>query len=211
MELLQALNWRYAVKSFDATKKVPEDVFAQIMEATRLAPSSFGLELWKFVVVENSELRAKVREVSWNQAQVTDASHLVVLCRQADVTPADVEAFIARTATTRGLTDVSVLDGYKQMILGTVNALDASSKASWMGKQVYLALGFMIAEASELGVDTCPMEGFDSAKVDAILGLEAMGLKSVVLCPVGYRSAEDKYAELAKVRRSKEEVLVRLA
>lgn len=211
MELLQALNWRYATKTFDATKKVPEDVFAQIMEATRLAPSSFGLELWKFVVVDNAELRAKVREVSWNQAQVTDASHLVVLCRQADVTPADVDAFIARTASARGLTDLSVLDGYKQMILGTVNSLDASNKASWMSKQVYLALGFMIAEASELGVDTCPMEGFDSAKVDAILGLEAMGFNSVVLCPVGYRSAEDKYAELAKVRRSKEEVLVRLA
>lgn len=211
MELLQALNWRYATKTFDATKKVPEDVFAQIMEAARLAPSSFGLELWKFVVVENTELRAKVREVSWNQGQVTDASHLVVLCRQADVTPADVETFIARTATTRGLTDLSVLDGYKQMIMGTVTALDEAKKDSWMGKQVYLALGFLMAEAAELGVDTCPMEGFDSTKVDEILGLEKLGLKSVVLCPVGYRSAEDKYADLAKVRRPKEEVLVRLA
>lgn len=210
MELLQALNWRYATKTFDATKKVPEDVFAQIMEATRLAPSSFGLELWKFVVVDNAELRAKVREVSWNQAQITDASHLVVLCRQADVTPADVETFIARTATTRGLTDLSVLDGYKQMILGTISNLDEAKKDSWMGKQVYLALGFLMAEAAELGVDTCPMEGFDPAKVDEILGLGKLGLKSVVLCPVGYRSAEDKYAELAKVRRSKEEVLVRL-
>lgn len=210
MQLTDALKWRYATKTFDPSKKVPEDVFAQIMEAARLAPSSFGLELWKFVVVENAELRAKVREVSWNQGQVTDASHLVVLCRQADVTPADVEVFINRTASARGLTDLSALDGYKQMILGTISALDETKKASWMGKQVYLALGFMMAQAAELGVDTCPMEGFDPEKVDEILGLNALGLKSVVLCPVGYRSEEDKYATLAKVRRPKDEALVRL-
>lgn len=211
MQLSDALNWRYATKAFDPSKKVPEDVFDQIMEAARLAPSSFGLELWRFVVVGNAELREKIQASAWNQSQVTEASHLVVLCQQADVTPTDVDALMKRMGDARGLTDLSALDGYKQMILGTVNGLDEAKKASWMGKQVYLALGFLMAEAAELGIDTCPMEGFDPVQVDKILELDKLGLKSTVLCPIGYRRADDKYASLSKVRRSKEEVLVRIA
>ena len=188
MELMQALNWRYATKTFDASKKVSDDVFANLMEAARLAPSSYGLELWKFVVVDNAELRAKIREVAWNQGQVTDASHLVVLCRQATATADDVEKFVKYTAEVRGM-DVSALDGYKQMMLG---------------------LGFLLAAAAEAGVDACPMEGFDPTKVDEILGLDKMGLKSVVLCPVGYRSAEDKYGMAKKVRKPASEVVVHI-
>lgn len=210
MMLNESLLWRYATKSFDANKKVSEDLFAQVMEAARLAPSSFGLELWKFVVVENPELRAKIREAAWNQGQVTDASHLVVLCRQADVNASDVEDLIARMTQTRELEDSSSLEGYKQMMLGMIEHMDGDKKANWMSKQVYLALGFLMAQASELAVDTCPMEGFDAAKVDEILGLADQNLRSVVLCPIGYRSEDDKYASLAKVRRSMEEVLVRI-
>lgn len=209
MELLQALNWRYATKTFDASKKVPDDVLTNIMEAARLAPSSYGLELWKFVVVDNAELRTKIREVAWNQGQVTDASHLVVLCRQATATAEDVEKFVKYTAEVRGM-DVSALDGYKQMMLGAVSGMDEEKKANWMAKQVYLALGFLMSAAAEAGVDTCPMEGFDPAKVDEILGLEARGLKSVVLCPVGYRSADDKYGMAKKVRKPANEVIVRI-
>ncbi len=209
MELLQALNWRYATKTFDATKKVPDDVFANILEAARLAPSSYGLELWKFVVVDSVELRAKVREVAWNQGQVTDASHLVVLCRQATATADDVEKFVKYTAEVRGM-EVSMLDGYKQMMLGDVPNRTEENKAAWMGKQVYIALGFLMAAAAEAGVDTCPMEGFDPAKVDEILGLEARGLKSVVLCAVGYRSAEDKYGMAKKVRKPASEVIIHI-
>ena len=209
MELLQALNWRYATKTFDATKKVPEETFTNLMEAARLAPSSYGLELWKFVVVDNAELRTKIREVAWNQGQVTDASHLVVLCRQATATAEDVEKFVKYTAEVRAM-DASALDGYKQMMLGAIGGMDEEKKAAWMSKQVYLALGFLVAAAAEAGVDTCPMEGFDPVKVDEILGLEARGLKSVVLCPVGYRSAEDKYADAKKVRKPAGEVIVRI-
>ncbi len=209
MELMQALNWRYATKTFDASKKVSDDVFANLMEAARLAPSSYGLELWKFVVVDNAELRAKIREVAWNQGQVTDASHLVVLCRQATATADDVEKFVKYTAEVRGM-DVSALDGYKQMMLGAVAGMDEDKKANWMGKQVYLALGFLLAAAAEAGVDACPMEGFDPTKVDEILGLDKMGLKSVVLCPVGYRSAEDKYGMAKKVRKPASEVVVHI-
>ncbi len=208
MTILDALRWRYATKTFDASKKISMEAFEELLEALRLSASSYGLQPWKFVVVENPELRAKVREIAWNQGQVTDASHLIVLCRPETVTAADVDHFVQVTASTRGI-DAASLDGYKQMMLGTVNGMDEEKKAVWMAKQVYLALGNLLTVCAVQGIDACPMEGFDPAKCDEILGLPALGLRSVVLCPVGYRADDDKYASLAKVRYPKEEVIVR--
>lgn len=208
MEFLNALKWRFATKVYDASKKIPEDKFAQLLEAARLAPSSYGLESWGFVVVENPEMRAKLREVAWGQAQVTDASHLVIFCRQKDLTVADADALMDRTAKTRGI-DASVLDGYKQMVLGSITGRDEAAKAEWTAKQVYLALGMFLSACAVEGIDATPMEGFDPAKFDEILGLEAKGLKSVVICPVGYRG-EDKYAGAAKVRKNAEQVFFKI-
>ena len=208
MQFLDALKWRYATKVFDTSKKVPEEKMNELLEAARLAPNSFGLDAWAFVVVENPELRAKLREAAWNQAQVTDASHLVVFCRQKDLTVADGEALIKLTAETRGI-DPAMLDGYKQMVIGAISGRTEEQKAEWMTKQVYIALGMFLSACALEGIDAGPMEGFDAAKFDEILGLEAKGLKSAVICAVGYRG-DDKYASAAKVRKSADQVIIHI-
>ncbi|QQR54530.1 NAD(P)H-dependent oxidoreductase [Candidatus Peregrinibacteria bacterium] len=208
MQFLDALKWRYATKVFDPAKKVLEEKLKELLEAARLAPNSFGLDAWAFVVVENPELRAKLREASWGQAQVTDASHLVVFCRQKELTVKDGEAMIALTAETRGV-DPATLDGYKQMVIGSIAGRDEVSNATWMAKQVYLALGVFLSACALEGIDAGPMEGFDPAKYDEILDLEAKGLKSVVICAVGYRG-DDKYASAKKVRKAAENIIVRI-
>ncbi len=209
MELLEALNWRYATKNFDTSKKVSEEDLNELLEAARLAPNSFGLDAWAFVVVENPEIRAKLSDAAWGQPQVTGASHLVVFCRQKELSAQDGEALVERIATTREM-EVSALDGLKQMVTGVIGSRDEAAKAEWMAKQVYIALGMFLTACALKQIDAAPMEGFDPAQFDEILGLEAKGLKSVVICGVGYRSAEDKYGTAKKVRKSANEVIVRI-
>lgn len=208
MALLDSLNWRYATKVFDSSKKLSTEQMDALLEALRLAPSSYGMQPWKFVVVDSVELREKLKPVSWNQAQITDASHLIVLCRPDSITAQDVDRLMEATATARGI-EVSSLDGYKQMVMG-VTQMSPEQQAVWASKQAYLALGVLLTAAAEMGIDACPMEGFDPAQYDEILGLNAKGLHSVVVCPVGFRSADDKYATAKKVRYPREEVVVRL-
>lgn len=207
MDLIQQLNWRYAVKGFDNAAKLSDAQMNSLKDVLQLSPSSFGLQPYKFVVVKNPELRAKLREVSWGQAQVTDASDLLVLCRREKIDAAYVEAFVQMTAQARGV-EASSMEAYKQMMLGFVNNLTPETYAVWADKQVYLALGNLLTGAAMLGVDACPMEGFDSAKYDELLDLPAKGLRAVVVCPVGMRSAEDKYATAKKVRYSQDDLFV---
>lgn len=209
MEFLQKLNWRYATKGFDPAKKLSAEQVEGLLEALRLAPSSFGLQPWKFVLVENAELRAKLRASSWNQAQITEASHLIVLCRKDKLTQADVNAYIEDTARTREQ-ELASLDGFRDMMHGFLDAMDSEKAAIWATKQVYIALGVLLSACAAADIDSCPMEGFDAAQYDEILDLPAKGLHAVVVCPVGFRSADDKYAMAKKVRYSKEEVIVRL-
>lgn len=209
MEFLQKLNWRYATKGFDPAKKLSAEQVEGLLEALRLAPSSFGLQPWKFVLVENAELRAKLRASSWNQAQITDASHLIVLCRKDKLTQADVNAYIEATARTREQ-ELASLDGFRDMMHGFLEAMDAEKAGIWSSKQVYIALGVLLSACAAADIDSCPMEGFDAAQYDEILDLPAKGLHAVVVCPVGFRSADDKYAMAKKVRYSKEELIVRL-
>ena len=209
MDLLQKLNWRYATKEFDSSKKISAETLDRLLEALRLAPSSFGLQPWKFVVVENAELRQKLRAAAWNQGQITDASQVIVLCRKEGFGAADIEAFIKATAEARGQ-NVEDLAGYKQMMEGALLSRSAEQLAVWSSEQIYLALGVLLTACAAQDVDACPMEGFDPAQFDQILDLPAQGLRSVVVCAVGYRSENDKYASAAKVRFPKEEVIVRL-
>jgi nitroreductase len=205
-ELLTALNWRYAVKKFDATKTVPAATWAAIEEALVLAPSSYGLQPWKFFVVTDRAIRQRLVPVSWGQTQVVDASHLVVLAVKADVGPADAERLIARTAEVRGI-PVAVLDGYKQMMVGSLSRQSPEAIREWMTRQVFIALGQLLASCALLGVDACPMEGFQPEQYDEILGLTAKGYRSVVIAPVGYRHADDKNATMKKVRYPKAEIV----
>ncbi|MBI2944840.1 MAG: NAD(P)H-dependent oxidoreductase [Candidatus Wallbacteria bacterium] len=203
----QALNWRYATKQFDPAGKLAEDDLAGLLDAARLSASSFGLQPWKFVVVRDPALRAKLRGSAWNQPQVTDASHLVVLCRPETLTVDDVARFIDRLEVERGMKPGDA-GPFKQMLSGFVERLSDGERKTWMDRQVYIALGTLLTAAALRGIDACPMEGFDPGQFDELLDLKRDGLHAVVLCALGRRSANDGYARLKKVRYSAEEVVL---
>jgi len=205
-EVLDQLRWRYAVKKFDASRKIPADAWAKLEEALILAPSSYGLQPWKFFVVTDIVIREKLLTHSWGQRQVVDASHLVVFAVKADVGSADVERLIARSAEVRGI-NASVLDGYKKMILGSMAKQSPEHIREWMTRQVFIAHGVFLTTAAMMGIDACPMEGFVAEKYDEILGLPAKGYCSVVLATAGYRAVDDAIATLAKVRFRKSEII----
>ncbi len=204
--ILECLQWRYAVKDFDPSKKLSDAQVDTLLESLRLSPSSWGLQPWGFVVVNSTALRAQLLEHSWGQRQVVDASHLIVLCRKANVTAADVEALAKETTNARHQEPDS-LEGFVKMVVGFLERLDEAGLAAWMKDQVYLALGTLLTVCAVEGIDACPMEGFVPQEYDRILGLEEKGLRSIVLCPVGHRAETDKYATLCKVRYPAEQVI----
>ncbi len=206
--ITQALQWRYATKQFDATKKLEEEKLQSLTEAVRYSPSSFGLQPYKVIDVVTPELRTKIRGAAWDQSQFTDASHLFIFTVPLDITDADVDAFIQLNADVRGAS-LESLAGYAGMIKGSVGARTPEQKQDWAAKQAYIALGFLLETAAILEVDATPMEGFDATQIDEILGLKAQGLKSVVACALGYRSADDAYAGLPKVRVAAETMFLK--
>lgn len=202
--LIPALKWRYATKQFDPTKKVPETEFNELTEALRLSASSFGLQPWKFFVIKNPAIRAKIREHAWGQSQVTDASHLIVLAARKGIDDEYIRHFIKATAETRKTT-IEALKGYEDMMLNAVRNMPPEAVTAWNQRQVYIALGTLLLAAAEKGIDACPMEGFDPKKVDEVLGLKDFTVTAI--CPVGYRAASDSYATAAKVRFPASEVI----
>lgn len=206
-QLLDALNWRYATKVFDAQKKIPAGTWSALEQSLVLTPSSYGLQPWKFLVITDKALRESLVPHAWNQRQVADASHLVVMAVKKSVTEADVDKFIHRIVEVRGGA-ADALAGYKKIIMGDVVQGERGKwAAEWAARQAYIALGQFMAAAALLGVDTCPMEGFVPTKFDEILGLEAQGLTAAVLCPAGYRSENDRFASLPKVRFAEGDVI----
>lgn len=204
--IIKALEWRYATKKFDSTKKIPEAEIEELLEIARLAPSSYGLQPWKFVLVKNPAIRHKLRLASWNQAQVTDASHFIVLCARTDADPQFVKKYIKSIADTRQ-TQVESLKGFEEMINGSVATRSSEQLVDWNKRQVYIALGMLLEAAALKGIDTCPMEGFDSMQYDEILGLKDHNVTATVLLALGYRG-EDPTAKNAKVRFAKNEVVI---
>ena len=204
MSLIQDLNWRYATKNMNG-ENVSTEKLETILAATNLAATSYGLQPFTVLVVSNDEIKTKLQAAAYGQAQVGSSSAVLVFAVPLQITPADIEAFINLMATTRSI-PVESLDGYKGMIMGTVGALPAEQQQIWSAKQAYIALGTALAAAAEQKVDACPMEGFDAAQFDDILGLTAKGLKSVVIMPVGYRAADDATAQYIKVRKPESEL-----
>jgi nitroreductase len=207
--VLEQLKWRYATKKFDPSRKIDPHLWAKIEQTAVYAPSSFGLQPWKFVVVTDPEVREQLHPVSYNQAQILGASHLVVFAAKNPPTPADVDAHVARTAEVRG-ESVESLEGFKKAMLGSLNRMDAAQAHRWAARQCYIALGVFLSAAAMMGVDACPMEGFQPEKYDEILGLKEEGLASVVIATAGYRSPDDKYAEAAKSRFEVSDVVIRV-
>ncbi len=202
-QLISALQWRYAVKQFDATKKIPPNTWATIEDALVLSASSFGLQPYRFYVIANPVVREQLLPHSWGQKQVVEASHYLVFAARTTLTAEEIDAFIQLTADTRGQS-VDSLKSLHEMMKGSIlNEHFQKHAGAWAAAQAYIALGNLLTSAAILGVDACPMEGFVKGEYDKILGLPAQGLSSVVCCAVGYRASTDKYATLKKVRPAK--------
>lgn len=207
MELISALNWRYATKEFDPSKKISDENFNILLESLRLSASSFGLQPWKFLIVKNPEIREQLKPHSWGQGQITDASHLLVLCRQNNIDEAFVDSYIEDIANTRNVSTDDLEDYRKMMIDMVVKGQSETETQQWSKNQVYLALGNLLTSAALLKIDTCPIEGFSTEEYDKILNLSEKNLSSCVVCALGYRNEDDKYASLKKVRFGMDEVV----
>jgi len=195
--ITEVLEWRYATKKFDTNKKLTDEILNQILEAGRLSPSSLGLQPWKFILVENVELRTKLREAGYNQPQITDASHLVVLTYKNSLDEAYVDSYLKYTADLRGIT-TDDLKSYKDMIMGSITSRTPEELKVWNSRQVYIPLGVMLTASALLEVDTCP-----------ILGLNEMGYSSTAILALGYRAEDDDTAHYKKSRFGTEEIIIR--
>ncbi len=205
-DIVKELNWRYATKEFDPTKKVsPEDINT-LLESLRLSPSSFGLQPWKFVVVENKEIKEELVAHSYNQQQVAQCSHLLVLCTPTDATEEHIDNFMDDMAKTQNVSKESLAQ-YEGYMKGFLTSKSLEEKITWMDKQLYIAFGVLLTAAARLHIDTCPIEGFSAPDYDKKLNLTEQGLRSVAVCPIGYRADSDKYSAMPKVRYSQEQVV----
>ena len=205
MSLIENLNWRYATKRMNG-EVVPKDKLTVILEAIRLTATSYGLQTHKVFAVTNAEIKTQLKAAAYGQAQLVESDVVLVFAVQQTITEADVDAYFDNIKVTRNM-DITPLEGYKQMMKGTVTGMNAEQQNAWASKQAYIALGFAMAAAADQKVDSCPMEGFDRTKFDEILGLNAKGYTSTVLLPLGFRSTEDFMANLPKVRKTIDELV----
>lgn len=211
MTLIDKLNWRYATKKYDASKKVAADKVERILEAIRLAPTSSGLQPFEVLLVSNPEKRAQMQAVAWNQAQVTEASHLLVFAAWDNITEARIDMMFDLTNEQRGFINEG-WEAYRKQLKGIVAARGDKANFDAAARQAYIALGVALVAAAEEQVDATPMEGFDPAAVDEILGLKERGLRSVVILPLGYRANDgDWLVNLKKVRRSRDHLVSEIA
>jgi nitroreductase / dihydropteridine reductase len=209
--LIDKLEWRYATKKMDPSKSVPEDKVERILEAARLAPTSSGLQPYEIIVVTNPEVRAKIRDAANGQAQITEGSHLLVFAAWDTYTEERINKVFDQVNAERGFTNEG-WENYRKMLLGAYPPRDAQVNFEHAARQAYIGFGLAITAAAFEGVDATPMEGFDPAQVDEILGLKARGLRSVTLLPLGYRQADaDWLVNLKKGRRAKDEFITKVA
>jgi nitroreductase/dihydropteridine reductase len=209
MSLVKALEWRYATKKFDNTKKISADKLDILLKATQLAPSSYGLQHYKVLVVEDTAIREQLKEAAYGQAQLTDASQVIVFAAETEINEAYVKNYIDEIVRVRQVDREKVAD-FENTILGAIAHLTEDQKIAWAHKQAYIALGVLISAASEEGIDTCPMEGINAGKFDEILGLKEKGLTTSVILPIGYRSEEDHYSQFAKVRKPEADLFIKI-
>lgn len=207
--VVETLNWRYATRKFDAAKKIPPAEWNALEQSLVLSPSSVGLQPWKFWVITDPALRLQLMEAAWNQVQVTECSHFVVFTVRQDLGADHVDRHVARMAEVRGVT-VESLQKFRQMAVGNLDQARREGRLdTWQTHQIYIALGQFMTAAAVMGIDTCPMEGFEPKKFDQILGLTGTGWASVVACAAGYRVPDERYALMKKVRFRAEDVIVR--
>lgn len=200
-KLLQDLNNRYATKKFDPTKKVSEEDFQLICEALRLFPSSFGLQPVKFIVVKSESIRLELQKAAFGQTQISEASHLIVLCALDSINSDYIDGHVKLLADTREI-EVDKLLGFGAHIKASIEKMSAENVQIWNDKQAYIALGQLLHTCAVLHIDATPMEGFSKVEFDRILNLKGQNLHSVLVCPIGYRSENDPSGKLKKARKS---------
>ncbi len=207
--VLENQNWRYATKKFDATKKITNEDLDTLKEAIRLSSSSYGLQPYKVIIVENPELRANIQPAAWGQSQIVEASHLIIFANETKVDDLAIDEYIKNISQTRNM-PIEALAGYGDFMKSKITSLTPEEKNIWTAKQTYLALGNLLNVAAELKIDATPMEGFVPAQVNEILGLDKLGLNATLIATLGYRHDEDATQHYKKVRKSNEDLFITL-
>jgi nitroreductase len=206
---LENQNWRYATKKFDPSKKIAAKDIVILKEAIRLSSSSYGLQPYKIIIVENPELRAQLKPAAWGQSQIVDASHIIVFANELNYGESGIDDYFKNVSQTREVT-VESMKGYMDFMKATITALSDNDRNIWSAKQTYLALGNLMNAAAELRIDVTPMEGFVPEQVNEILGLNELGLNATLIATLGYRHEEDATQYFKKVRKSDEELFITL-
>ncbi|QDV27084.1 NAD(P)H-dependent oxidoreductase [Aureliella helgolandensis] len=204
-QLLDSLNWRYATKRFDPLRRLDAETWNALEQSLILTPSSYGLQPWRFYIITDETVKAKLPSISWNQKQPQDCSHMVVLAARKTMDAEYVDTYMKSVIETRELPGEAV-EGYRRILVSTIEKME--THLDWNCRQVYIALGQLMVAAALLGVDTCPMEGIAFSEYDKLLGIEDSEFTTVVGCAVGYRHAEDTQADAKKVRFSASDLVV---
>lgn len=202
-QIIADLNWRYATKQFDANKKLTNEQLETIKESLRLTPSSYGIQPLKFIFVSSPALREQIKEIAFNQGQVVDASHLLVICSYTSIDESYIDEHVNLVTQTRNSPPERAA-GFSEFLKKNILKMAEGEVEPWNVNQAYIALGQLLHTCASIRVDTTPIEGFNAKKLDELLGLSGQKVKSVLLCPMGFRSTEDNYQHLAKVRKTKE-------
>ena len=209
MNIIKNLEWRYATKKFDATKLLSDLQINTLKKAFNLTATSYGLQPIKMVVVHNKKLQQELVKYSWNQQQIAQASHVLVLCIQKNISNEDIESYFSLVKKIRNTPD-KILNPFKEYLKNDMDTKSEVDLHSWMKNQAYIALGNLMTVAASENIDSCPMEGFIPKKYDALLNLDKHNLKSVLVLPVGFRAEDDFMKDLKKVRKHTSEVIIEI-
>ncbi len=209
MNLKEIMNWRYAAKQFDTSKKVDSETLNRILEITNLSATSYGLQPYMTVVVKNQDLKDKLVAASYGQTNVSDSSHVIIFAARTDIDEKFIDNFIKLTAEARN-SDVEKLKSFKEMLVKSFSSKTDDEIYNWASKQAYLALGTFLIACADEDVDSCPIGGFVPEEYDKILNLPDYNLRSVVVAAIGYRHKDDKYQYYKKVRKSSEEMIIEI-
>ncbi|MDT8347840.1 MAG: NAD(P)H-dependent oxidoreductase [Flavobacteriaceae bacterium] len=209
MDIIASLQWRYATKKFNPKALLSQEVIDQLSEAFRLSAVSYGLQPVRMLVIQNKKKQEAIKPMAMHQPQVADCSHLLVLCIERSMNKTFIKEHFERVQKLRN-TSKELLEPFEQFLSHHFAQKSEEEYQQWARNQIYLIMGKLLAACALLKVDACPMEGFDPEQLDEFLGLEALNLKSVLLLPVGKRAEDDIFADLPKVRRTQEELIIKM-
>lgn len=209
MDIIESLKWRYATKKFDTEKTLPQEKIDVLTEAFNLTATSYGLQPVKLVVLKNKTLQQKLVPHSWDQKQVADASHVLIICIEKEIDEDYITNYFEHVKAVRNTSD-DILKSFREDLIYSFKEKPSEEITTWAAKQAYLALGNLLTVCAAEQIDACPMEGFVPEKYDELLSLKDLGLHSVLVLPVGYRAEDDFFSSLKKVRKSIDDIVINL-